>query len=375
VRTRPKVLHVLRSDDWGGTEVQVATLLVRAGKRSSVQRAAVLSGRRRGALADAGVPAYSLDGRLGLLSAIFRLAALLRRHHFEVIEAYGFRAGLVSRLAALFGGRPGVLVGIRGMHFAGFEDLNGGMTRFVIAVERALAPTVRCYDANSRGAAEFLVSRGLPAEKFRVIPNGVETAGVPRAAHAPTDRPKLICVARLVQGKRHGVLLEALHRLRSQGADFDCQLVGDGPWLETIRAQATSLGLAERVHFLGTRRPEEVRRLLADADVFVLASIWEGLPGSVLEAMAAGLPVVGTNVNGIRELVVDGETGLLVPPDDAGALAEALGRIFADDDLRRQMGAQGRMRVENEFSISTLIEQKNTLFREIAQALAAPAEG
>jgi glycosyltransferase involved in cell wall biosynthesis len=371
VPPRPKVLHVLRSDDWGGTEVQVATLLVRAPKIGSVQRAAVLARpARRGALADAGVPAFSLAGHAGLASSTWRLVGLLRRHRFDVIEAYGFRAGLVARVAAVFGGRPGVLIGVRGMHFAGFENLNGLMTRFVIAVERMLAGSVRCYDANSRGAAAFLQSRGLPAEKFRVIPNGVETTGVPEATHDAKPRPKVICVARLVQGKRHSVLLHALARLRDEGADFDCELVGDGPWLETTHGLAARLGLADRVRFLGTRPPEDVRSLLAGADVFVLASIWEGLPGSVIEAMAAGLPVVGTNVNGIREIVVPGETGLLVAPDDADALADALGALLADARLREEMGRRGRERAETEYSIDRLVERKITLFREIAAARA-----
>lgn len=372
--SRPKVLHVLRSDGWGGTEVQVATLLVRAPKISSVQRAAVLTrAARRGALADAGVPAFALSGHAGLVSATWRLVGLLRRHRFDVVEAYGFRAGLVARVAAMVGGRPGVLIGIRGMHFAGFENLNGLMTRFVIGVERMLAGSVRCYDANSSGAAAFLQSRGLPPEKFRVIPNGVETTSVPQARHDAKARPKVICVARLVQGKRHAVLLHALERLRDEGADFECELVGDGPWLEATHALAVKLGLADRVSFLGTRPPEDVRALLAGADVFVLASIWEGLPGSVLEAMAAGLPVVGTNVNGIREIVVPDETGLLVPPDDADALGDALGALLTDAGLRARMGRSGRDRARADFSIDTLVERKTALFGEIAAARARSA--
>jgi glycosyltransferase involved in cell wall biosynthesis len=107
--------------------------------------------------------------------------------------------------------------------------------------------------------------------------------------------------------------------------------------------------------------------------VFVLASIWEGLPGSVLEAMAAGLPVVGTNVNGIREIVVPGQTGLLVPPDDADALAEALDALLSDADLRARMGRRGRDRAASEFSIDALVDRKTALFREIAAARAARA--
>jgi glycosyltransferase involved in cell wall biosynthesis len=99
--------------------------------------------------------------------------------------------------------------------------------------------------------------------------------------------------------------------------------------------------------------------------VFVLPSLWEGLPGSVLEAMAAGLPVVGTDVNGTREVVVDGETGLLVPPDDVDALTDALRTLFADASLRRAMGRRGRERAEREYSIAALVERKAQLLREL----------
>jgi glycosyltransferase involved in cell wall biosynthesis len=370
---RARVLHLLRFDDRGGTEVQVATLLIHSRGTGFDQAAALLAppGPVHRALVGAGVEAHSVAGSFGMAGAIGRLVRLLRQGRFDIVQAYGFRAGIVARVAALLGGRPGLVIGIRGMHFAGSEDLDGRMTRFVIGVERALAWTVRCYEANSAGAAAFLVSRGLPAEKFRVVPNGVETSGVPQAMHNAAQRPRLICVARLVQGKRHAVLLHALAGLGERGVDFECRLVGDGPWLEPLQELTRELGLQHRVSFLGTRPAEEVRALLADSDVFVLASIWEGLPGSVLEAMAAGLPVVGTNVNGIRDLVVAEETGLLVPPDDAAALAGAIGRLLGDPALRREMGRRGRERAEREFSIAALVDRKAALLGELIPASAA----
>jgi glycogen synthase len=363
----PKVLHLLRFDDRGGTEVQVATLLVNSRDTGTEQSAALLAppGPVRRALVEAGVEAHSLAGSFGLVGSIARLVAILRRGRFDLVQAYGFRAGIVARVAALLGGRPGIVIGIRGMHFAGSENLESRMTRFVIAAERALARSVRCYESNSYGAVAFLVSRGLPAAKFRVIPNGVETNGVPRAAHTATTRPRLICVARIVRRKRHAILLQALARLRAEGVDFACDFVGDGPWLDLVRDYAAQLGLADHVAFRGSQPTESVRESLAGSDVFVLPSMWEGLPGSVLEAMAAGLPVVGTDVNGTREVVVDGETGLLVPPDDVDALTDALRTLFADASLRRAMGRRGRERAEREYSIAALVERKAQLLREL----------
>ena len=191
---RRKLLHLLRFDDWGGTEVQVATLLIHSGDAEWEQAAALLAppGPIYRALVDGGIQAYSLAGPSGMAGSLYRLIRLLRTHRFDLIQAYGFRAGMIARIAAVFGGRPGLVIGIRGMHFAASEGLDAPLTRFVIAVERALASTVRCYEANSKGAVAFLASRGLPAAKFRVIPNGVETRGVPQASHDPTARPKLM---------------------------------------------------------------------------------------------------------------------------------------------------------------------------------------
>jgi glycosyltransferase involved in cell wall biosynthesis len=220
------------------------------------------------------------------------------------------------------------------------------MTPFVIAVERALAWTVRCYEANSHGAVTSLVSRGFRPGAVPRHPNGVDTNGVPQAAHGDRPRPRVVCVARLLHGKRHAVILQALAQLRADGIEFECELVGDGPWLPALRELTSELGLYDCVVFAGTQPAPQVRERLAAAHVFVLASIWEALPGSVLEAMAAGLPLVGTNVNGIRELVVDGETGMLVPPEDPGGLAAALGALLGDPKQRRVMGRRGRERAE-----------------------------
>src|SRR4051812_40114936 len=117
----PKVLHLLRFDDRGGTEVQVATLLVNSRGGGTAQSAALLAppGPVQRALAAAGVEAHSLAGRFGLAGSIARLVVILRRGRFDLVQAYGFRAGIIARVAALLGGRPGIVIGIRGIHFAG----------------------------------------------------------------------------------------------------------------------------------------------------------------------------------------------------------------------------------------------------------------
>jgi glycosyltransferase involved in cell wall biosynthesis len=137
--------------------------------------------------------------------------------------------------------------------------------------------------------------------------------------------------------------------------------VGYGPQEQRLKEMAEKLGLGERVHFVGYQ--QDIWTWLAACDVFALSSDWEGMPNAVLEAMAAGLPVVATAVGGTPDVVVQGTTGLLVPPDDATALAAALDRLIHDPDLRRMMGAAGRQRVRARFSAQQMVERTQALYR------------
>jgi glycosyltransferase involved in cell wall biosynthesis len=142
-------------------------------------------------------------------------------------------------------------------------------------------------------------------------------------------------------------------------------VVGDGPERAQLEALAGQLGLADRVHLAGHQ--QDVRPWLAALDVLVLSSDWEGMPNALLEAMAAGLPIVATAVGGVPEVVVDGATGLLVPPGDPSALAEAITRLLRDPDLRRTMGQAGRARVERRFSINETVRLTEELYATLLE--------
>ncbi|MGC8827667.1 MAG: glycosyltransferase, partial [Anaerolineae bacterium] len=143
-------------------------------------------------------------------------------------------------------------------------------------------------------------------------------------------------------------------------------LVGDGPLEESLRRFVQDAGLGRWTAFAGYR--EDIPRLLAGADIYVLPSLSEGMPRSILEAMAMELPVIASDIRGCRELVVDGETGLLVPPADADALAEALRRLAGDADLQRKMGEAGRRRVQQEFDERLVFQRLEEGYRDILQA-------
>jgi len=361
----PRVLHLLACDDWGGAEVQVAAQILRWAGAPGTQAAVFLQspGPITERLRSGGCRARSVAGRGGTGGAIARVAVLLRREKIDVVQAYGLKAGLVARAAALLGGRPAVIIGIRSRHFSQGEP-DELRTRAIIALERILLRTVAAYDANSSGARDFLVAAGFPHERFTVIPNGID---VPPSRADPTSKtcPRIVCVARLVPLKGHDIMLQGFARVVRGGSDARCELIGYGPEEARLRHLVDELGLGDRVAFLGRMGQAQILERLTAADLFVLTSSYEGMPGSVLEAMACGLPVVATDVDGTREVVEDGVTGVLVRPDDVTALTGALRRLLADPALRVRMGTAGRARVASEFSFEQLIAAKTLLYQDV----------
>lgn len=216
-------------------------------------------------------------------------------------------------------------------------------------------------------AAELEADYG--ARRVVVIPNGVvPSAGPPaRSASEPSQPPTVIFVGRLRSRKAAAVLLEAAALLRQRGVQARFVLVGDGEQSGALRRQAAQLGLLDdgTVVFAGRVDRAGIAAWLERADVFCLPSIYEGLPLAILEAMAAGLPVVAANVSGNPEAVVDGVTGRLVEPENAPALAQALAELLGDRDARRRMGAAARRRLAEEFSIGGVTAAYLRLWQEM----------
>ena len=225
-------------------------------------------------------------------------------------------------------------------------------------------------------ANEFRVPRG----HIRVIPCGVDTqrfrpehakigsAGALRSERSPEARPAdplIVCVARHVKVKNLDVLLEACAALRRRGTRFRCIMLGDGPSRAGLEAARARLGLQGLVEMPGAVDQGEVLNCWHRATLGVLTSENEGMPVSLMEAAACGVPVVATRVGGVPELVEDGVTGLLTPAGDADALASALDRCLRDAELRRRLGAAARARAEERFSVKHQLEQLLQLWEEV----------
>lgn len=231
--------------------------------------------------------------------------------------------------------------------------------------ERWLWPWADHLLCNSARLKEFLTSRyGLPPDRITVAMNGVDTDFFqPNPNGRPSGPPVLLSVARLVPDKDHDTLLKAFARLSPHHPGAQLRLVGNGPRRQVLEQRVQNLGLAEQVEFLPPAH--DLRPLYHQADLFVLSSRAEALPNVILEAMAAGLPVVATRVGGVPEAVVPETTGLLVDPGDDAGLAAALGRLLADFGVRRAMGKQARQRVLDHFSFPAMVSRHQDLWSRL----------
>ena len=375
-RRRIRVLQFLTVDDLAGTELMTYDL-VRAmdEERFDVHVAFLLN---RGPLSErleqAGIQVHCLRGNEGFVRPLRELIELVRSRHFDLVHLYGFKTSLLGRIVfKLLSRSTQVIHGIRGQHVSQSVDTGSLTTRTAIQVERFLSPLIDYYVSNSKGAIEFLTERGLPDHKFIWIPSGIDAREWQSTIPDAKPAPSIACVARFHAQKRHADLVEALAVLASDGTAFRCILVGDGPLLGSVKAQVNRLGLYEFVKFAGRIEPSAIKDILKEADVFVLSSEWEGLPRSVIEAMASELPVVGTDVNGTNELVIHGVTGLLVPPRDPTALAQSLTTLLLDAQMRREMGRRGRRRVEEEFDLRKTTRQLEEFYASIVSVSTDPS--
>ena len=225
-----------------------------------------------------------------------------------------------------------------------------------------------CISDYARGQ---VVARLEPHEwdRVRVVRYGAPLRPThDRAGRAPGDPVNVLTVARLASVKGHPVLLEALAQLVREGIDVRLDAVGDGPERGELVALAERLGLADRVRWHGALGEDRVAELYDQADVFCLPSFAEGLPVVLLEAMAAGLPVVATAITGVPEAVVHERHGLLVAPGRPDELAEAIARLSGDPELAARLGAAGRRRIKTELNTDLAALRMHDALEEILAA-------
>ena len=360
-RLKPPVpiTMVITDLDVGGAERAFSALAIGLDRRRWTPSVVCLDGEGElvAPLRSAGIETTCLKvDRRRPGSAILRLAAEFRRNRPALVQSFLFHANVASRLAGWIAGRPIVVGGLR------VAERRANSHLYLDRITQGLAAGSVCV---SQGVADFSVEVGrLDPKRLVVIPNGVDprrfysVTPIPRSElRLEEDRPIGVFIGRLDLQKGVDHLIEAAALVPG----WDLLIVGDGPELERLRSKVDALSdLKGRVKWLGRR--SDVPRLLGTADFLVLPSLWEGMPNVVLEAMAAGIAVVGTSVEGTRELVVPEVTGLLVPPANAERLADAIRRIINDTDRRRSMGAAGRRRIEADYTPARVVDAYEKLW-------------
>jgi len=232
-------------------------------------------------------------------------------------------------------------------------------------IEQLAAPLATRIITVSEFDRQLALSHRLASpDKVVTVHNGMPD--IPPAQRASPGRSpvRLAMIARFEPQKDHRTLFRALAGLKDQPWQLD--LIGDGPLLPEAEAMVRDLGIVQRVRFWGQRM--DVAQRLAEAQVAVLITNWEGFPRSILEAMRAGLPVVSSKVGGIAESVRDGETGFVVAQGDAHGLQQRLKQLLDDPSLRTRMGASGRDRYEKHFTLDHTVEKTLSVYREISAA-------
>lgn len=292
------------------------------------------------------------------LLAVKGCISLIHKIKPDIIHTHSSKAGFVGRVAGRICKIPTVFTA----HGWGFSSgTRKQRAKIALIAEKLLAPVTAKLICVSESDRQLALNFGVGNQNLlKTIHNGI--ANIPVSTANPVQQPpRLIMVARFNEQKDQGTLLKAIAQLPNPLIHLD--LVGSGSSLESCKALVQSLGIADRVSFLGDRT--DVPDLLAQSQIFILSTHYEGLPISILEAMRAGLPVVATSVNGIPEEVEHGKTGLLVPPKDINALTNALQTLIESPDLRQQMGEAGRQKFEQEFTLERMINGTKELYRKI----------
>lgn len=368
-----KILHVIDSSKRGGGQIHVRSLLsALAGSGHELHLASPADGDSFDGLDRRGVVIHEIPmtkyprGR-----NITVLTDLTKRIVPDILHLHGSLAAVWGRLAGMFAKETAVVYTYHGVHYLREESFP--RTQVLYLADRILAGRADRIICVSESDRELVIRSGLASpENVRVIRNGIDFREVleshPDRKESTLDFPEaeriVITVARLHRQKGHEFLMKAAAKVLEDFPQTTFLLVGDGPEKAKLKSLAKRLGIQDQVSFLGER--EDVPTLLSMSDLFLLPSLWEGMPLSVLEAAFLRIPMVVSSVAGIEEVLRDGEHALLVPPGDEDALARAVADVLSGSvDLDSMKEAAARL-VEREYSAEKMARETEALYRELS---------
>lgn len=295
-------------------------------------------------------------------TALFRLRRELAKLQPDIVHTWLFAANSFGRQAALMAGVKRIMASER--------SVDPWKTMLHGLVDRYLARHTHCITTNSSGVRDFYAQRGIPADLFRIIPNAIQprhTSPVPRdeicrRLEVPPDRKLILAVGRLWPQKRYRDLIWAGELLGTLRNDTTLVIVGDGPQAGELLRHRDAVSKPDYVRFAGAR--SDVPELLQAADVFWIASEYEGQSNAVIEAMQAGVPVVASDIPGNRDLVLPGETGKLVAVGDTADFARQTNTLLEAPELAATLGEAARKRIDSTFTVDAMLQAHAALYRQ-----------
>ena len=360
-----RLLTIITLPDQGGAQIHLLSLLRGLGGRGiSITLATSREGFLTQKARAIGINVHVIPRLIHSPSfykdtlALLDIVKLLRVLKPDILHLHSSKAGALGRVAARLCKIPAVFTA-HGWAFTEGASLKQKLLSIpaeaIVARLGGHIITVSRYDYELA-----LRYRVASAKQMTVVHNGIPDVDC-RADPSMRSVPRIVMVARFSPPKDHALLLKALSHLRHESWQLD--LVGDGPLLASVSRLANELGLGERVRFLGAR--SDIPGILAGSDVFVLTSRYEGFPISILEAMRAGLPVVASDVGGVSEAVLDGETGFLIGRGDRKALHDRLKTLLVNPQLRGRMGKEGRRRYEQLFTLDRMVNKTLRVYEHV----------
>jgi len=362
-----RILHIIPTLDRHGAEKQMTLLATRLPRDQFDVHVCVLTrdGPLRGELDAAEIPVSLINKRLKIdPRAYWRLKNHIKQLAPDLVHTWLFAANAYGRVAAR-------ACGVK--HLVAAERcVDRWKAWHHLAIDRRLARHTQRIVSNTAAVRDFYARKGLPADKFTVIGNGVDPPEVKQPATReeildelglPPDARMIGVVARLWPQKQIKDLIWAIELLRRIRDDAHLLIIGDGPHRWRLTRYRDLVGITRKVHFLGHR--DDVPRLMQHFDMLALSSEYEGQPNSVMEAMAAGIPVVATDIPGTRDLVVHERTGYLVPVGGRAEFARCIHDLLNAPDLARELGDAGRERMLQHFPVDKMVQQYADLYRDL----------
>ena len=365
------ILHIIGQLGVGGAERQLYLLL--EGLHSRYDFTVISYDEERldhmDAIQSLGVKVIVIPkgpGLIGRIKFLIKLGNLIRIIDPDIVHTWLSSANIWGRIACLLSKKKRCIISsIRSAGEANKKILE-------TLVERFLAKKTDLIIANTEAAMNSMVHNKIPEKKIRVIYNAInpdlydfsETKKeIRRQLMLPYHKVLIATVGGMRPEKNHCMFVEVAREILRKRNDVHFVLVGDGELRQNIEALISKYGLCEMFTLTGQR--DDIPQLLRAFDIFILTSLWEGLPNVIMEAMCARLPVVATDVGGVSELISHGENGFLVPPNDIGSMVRAINRLIDSAKLRSDFGLSGRSKIERQFSLKNTYELYSSVYDEL----------